>query len=101
MVIAPAHGKAGTIVHVTGTGFVAGLAISGTLCGANAQGAVDNPIAQCDVAGVVSVTPDGSGAFAVDYTVGVIPKTVAGYQIGFGRLGDTTGGGAAVFTVDK
>jgi hypothetical protein len=101
LVIDPTHGKVGTVIHVTGSGYAPGIALTGALCAVDAQGAVANPLSDCDVLDVVNVTTDTTGGFVTTYTVKAIPTAKAGYQVGFGRLGDSTQSAGAVFTVDS
>jgi len=100
VVLSPTHGKVGTTVHVVGSGYGPNLQLTGALCTVNASGVVENPISDCDVLDVVTVTTDAGGGFSSDYTVKRVPARKAGYQLGYGQLGNAAQSAGAPFTID-
>jgi hypothetical protein len=87
-------------VHAVGSGYGPNLQLTGTLCTVNASGAVENPISDCDVLDVVTAVTDAGGSFMSDYTVKHVPARKAGYQLGYGQLGNAAQSAGAAFTID-
>jgi hypothetical protein len=96
----PTHGALGVTVRVTGSGYGPGVALTGTICAVDAQGNVGNPLAQCDITNIVSVTTDTQGGFAATYTLKRLPTARSGFQIGFGTSTDSSESAGAAFAVD-
>jgi hypothetical protein len=100
LVLDPAHGALGVTLHVTGSGYGPKVELTGTICAVDAQGDVQNPLAQCDIANIVTVTTDTHGGFTAAYTLNRLPTRMSGYQIGFGTAGDAGESAGAAFVVD-
>lgn len=100
LVLDPAHGAVGVTVHVTGSGYGPKVVLTGAICAVDAQGNVQNPLAQCDIGNIVSVTTDTHGGFEAAYTLKRLPTPMSGYQIGFGTSGDAGESAGAAFVVD-
>jgi hypothetical protein len=100
LVLDPTHGALGVTVRVTGSGYGPNVMLTGTICAVDAQGNVQNPLAQCDVTNIVSVTTDGHGGFATTYTVKRLPAARSGYTIGFGMSGDSGESAGSAFAID-
>ena len=99
----PTHGKVGTVVKVTGSGYGPNVSVTGTLCTIDATGQIANPLTQCDVVDTVPATTDSTGAFTATFTVKRIPTPAqsGGYTIGFGVQGDAANSAGAPFTIDQ
>ena len=102
--IVPDHGGVGTVVAITGSGFVPRSSLRASICAVDAQGNVPNYLFDCDLGNTVAASADAGGNVHASFTVHAIPHRISGggYHIGLGPITgpDPGNDGGASFTVD-
>jgi neocarzinostatin family protein len=103
--ISPTHGRVGTVVQISGTGFKPKSSLRASICAVDAQGNVPNFLFDCDLGHTVGAQADAAGTVQVSFTVRSIPHTIkgGGYHIGLGPITgpDPSNDGGADFSVDR
>src|SRR5690348_11456963 len=86
--IVPDHGRVGTVVAVTGSGFLPHSSLRASICAVDAQGNVPNYLFDCDLGNTVAATADAQGDVQASFTVRAIPHHISGggYHIGLGPI---------------